>query len=346
MINIKVTLPGFNKDLSISQFIGNTENILDGCKFWINEQIDSPDIWFVFENVIQNYESCKIDPKNIIFLSAETSYNEEHFLKEPRNKFLNQFGATYSSYSTINGSVKSMPFLPWMINSNHGNSIFAPSSRDIHFLAEMDKIEKPKILSVICSDKNFTPGHKKRLDFVFSLKEHFGESLDWYGNGVNPLEKKWSGIAPYKYNISIENKRKNFVISEKLYDSFLGLSFPFYYGAPNVSEFFPEESYSEIDIEDVHKSIEVIEEAINNNAYEENYKYLLQSKNLVLKEYNLFYRLVDIAKEKSTLNKNDLRVHKIINLEKFQHRYETKQRRLKKMYDILRKIKKFIIKKD
>ena len=54
MINIKVSLPGFNKDLSISQFIGNTDNTLDGCKFWINEQIDSPDIWFVFENVIPN----------------------------------------------------------------------------------------------------------------------------------------------------------------------------------------------------------------------------------------------------------------------------------------------------
>ena len=205
MINIKVTLPGYNIKSSISQFTGNEENILDGCKFWINKNVDSPDVWFVFENIIDNYESCNINPENVIFLSAETSYNNEHFLKEPRIKFLNQFGQIHTSYETINNSIKSIPFLPWMINSNHGDSIYAPSRRDINYFSKVRNYEKTKKISVICSNKDFTNGHNKRLQFVYALKEHFGDSLDWFGNGINPLKEKWDGIAPYEYHISLEN---------------------------------------------------------------------------------------------------------------------------------------------
>ena len=345
MINIKVTLPGYNLNSSISQFIGNEENILNGCKFWINKTINSPDIWFIFENVIDKYESCNINPENIIFLSAETSYNDEHFLKDPRQKFLDQFGYIYSSYDVKESSIKSIPFLPWMINSNHGDSIYAPSKRDVNYFSEMKKIEKTKILSVICSNKDFTPGHNKRLQFVYDLKEHFGDSLDWFGNGINPLEEKWSGIAPYKYHISLENKSKSYVVSEKLFDSFLGLSFPFYYGAQNASDFFPKESFENIDIEDTKKSIEIIERAIQNSLYEKNISFLLESKNLVIKDYNLFYRLSIIAKSRSHENSTSLKKYKIFNLKSFEDKYQAKQDYLKKIYNFLRLVKNFLIRK-
>ena len=345
MINIKVTLPGYNIKSSISQFTGNEENILDGCKFWINKNVDSPDVWFVFENIIDNYESCNINPENIIFLSAETSYNNEHFLKEPRIKFLNQFGQIHTSSETINNSIKSIPFLPWMINSNHGDSIYAPSRRDINYFSEVRNYEKTKKISVICSNKDFTDGHNKRLQFVYALKEHFGDSLDWFGNGINPLKEKWNGIAPYEYHISLENKHKDFVVSEKLFDSFLGLSFPFYYGAPNVSDFFPKESFENIDIEDVDKSIKIIESAINNNYYEKNIAFIKESKNLVIRDYNLFYRLAVIAKSMPQENNMSFKQYKIINLKIFENSYQTKQAYLKKMYNILRKIKNLLIRK-
>ncbi len=345
MINIKVTLSGYNVNSSISQFIGNEENILDGCKFWINKQIDSPDVWFIFENIIDDYESCKINPKNVIFLSAETLYNNEHFLKEPREKFLNQFGYIYSSYETKNNSIKATPFLPWMINANHGDSIYAPSQRDINYFSKVKKIEKTKILSVICSNKDFTPEHSKRLKFVYELKEYFGDSLDWFGNGIDPLEEKWTGIAPYKYHISLENKRKDYLVSEKLYDSFLGMSFPFYYGAPNASDFFPRQSFINIDIEDTKKSIEIIERGIQNNYYEKNIDFLDESKKLVIRDYNLFYRLTKIAKSISDENKISLKKYKLVNLKSFEESYKRKQNYLKKMYYFLRIIKKFIIRK-
>ena len=149
-------------------------------------------------------------------------------------------------------------------------------------------------MSVFCSDKNFTEGHRKRLDFVNGLKDHFGEDLDWYGNGINQLDTKWDGIAPYKYHISLENKNMDYVISEKLFDSYLGLSFPFYSGAPNVNDYFPSNSLRKIDINNLDKSIEIIEECIENNLYENNSNEILYSKNLICTELNLFigYRLL------------------------------------------------------
>ncbi len=86
MINIKVTLPGFKENLTISQFIGNEESILDDCKFWINKKIENPDIWFVFENITLEKESCAIGPKKVIFLSAETSYPDNHFKRNPKKE--------------------------------------------------------------------------------------------------------------------------------------------------------------------------------------------------------------------------------------------------------------------
>ena len=53
MIDIKVTLQGYDKDSSISEFVGNENNEFNDCRFWINKDIKKPDIWFVFENIIE-----------------------------------------------------------------------------------------------------------------------------------------------------------------------------------------------------------------------------------------------------------------------------------------------------
>jgi len=345
MINIKVTLPGFKDNLTISQFTGNEESILGDCKFWINKKIENPDIWFVFENIILEEEACNIDPKKVVFLSSETSYPDNHFLKDPRTKFLNQFGYVYTTYETINNSIKDMPFLPWMINSNHGDSIYSPSPRDVNYFLELKNLKKTKTLSVICSNKDVTEGQKKRLDFVYGLKEYFGDLIDWFGNGINPLDKKWDGISNYKYHISIENKNKDYLISEKLMDSFLGLSFPFYYGATNALDFFPKKSFQHIDINNLNKSIEIIEEGIESNLYEQNMKFLLESKHLVCKDYNLFYRLSTISKQILSKQKYSKRNLIIKNLTIYQDKYERKQKFLKSMFNVLRKIKHFLIKR-
>ncbi|GIR20297.1 hypothetical protein CM15mP35_05580 [bacterium] len=51
---------------------------------------------------------------------------------------------------------------------------------------------------------------------------------------------------------------------------------------------FGNNSFSMIDINNLDKSIQIIEEGIEKNLYEKNFEYLLKSKNLVLEEYNVF----------------------------------------------------------
>ena len=54
MIDIKVTLQGYDKDSSISEFVGNDNNEFNDCRFWINKDIKKLAI-----NEIINIEDIK-----------------------------------------------------------------------------------------------------------------------------------------------------------------------------------------------------------------------------------------------------------------------------------------------
>ena len=143
-------------------------------------------------------------------------------------------------------------------------------------------------MSVISSNKEYVEGHRQRLRFVAALKTYFGEDIDVFGRGINSFADKWDAISPYKYHISIENSSCENGISEKLYDSFLGESFPFYYGCKNVYDYFPVQALVSIDINQIDESLKIIESYIAKQSYEENIHYIRQSKELVIEKYNLF----------------------------------------------------------
>jgi hypothetical protein len=302
VLNIKISFPGHGLDQNISQFVGNDNNVYDNKKFWINSEIKDCDFWFIFEDLNKfDRNVTSVDKKNLIYLSAETSWSDEYYFRKSKIEFLQQFsqiyvyGLKFPDNLFKNKVIKDLPFLPWMINANHGDSYLAPNDRDLNFFKNTNIIKKTKNLSIICSDKRDTEFHKNRYDFVVQLKEHFGDELDWFGNGVNEIASKWDGISNYKYHICLENISRDYLITEKLYDSFLGLSYPIYYGAPNINKFFRPDSYSEIDIFDIDKSTKIIEEIISTDPYEKLLPKILESKNLVCTDYNLFDRISKIV---------------------------------------------------
>ena len=179
------------------------------------------------------------------------------------------------------------------------------------FFLKISKLKiskKEKVISIICSKKIYSDSHKLRLKFAQSIKKYFGNTIDWYGNGINQLEAKWDGIAPYKYHIVLENQSRNNVITEKIYDAYLGDSFPIYWGAPNLSNYFSKNSYKSIDIYDLKGSINKIDQIITSNLWEEKLEYLKESKMKVLNEYNLFKRIVNLVQSKPVVNKNYKRI--------------------------------------
>jgi hypothetical protein len=93
---------------------------------------------------------------------------------------------------------------------------------------------KSKLVSIIASSKNFTPGHRLRHDSV----KMFGNKMDVLGSGYKPIDNKILGLKEYHYSVVTENCKYNDYFTEKLLDCFLTGAVPIYYGFENYPKFF------------------------------------------------------------------------------------------------------------
>ena len=297
MIDIKITLPSHGKNLSLENFY--TNNLSDNFNFYINSDIKKADFWIVFEDLKNDVEYCEVPKENVIYLNNETSFKKDYFFEIHMIEFLNQFNYSYGCYPTLKKNhINTIPFLPWMIHANHGDTIFKKTELNYDFFSNLQKTEKKIELSVICSSKSHTENHKLRVEFLNILKNHFKDNLQWFGNGINEIENKFEVISNSKHHIVLENDSKYNLVSEKLYDSYLGLSFPIYYGAPNINDYFDINSLTMININDINGSISTIENVIKNNFYDKNLNLLNLEKEKVLNEYNMYNRICEIIKNK------------------------------------------------
>ncbi len=297
MIDIKITLPSHGKNLNLDNFY--SANLSDNFNFYINSDIKKADFWIVFEDLKNDIEYCEVPKENVIYLNNETSFNKDYFFEIHMIEFLNQFNYSYGCYPTLKKNhINTIPFLPWMIHANHGDTIFKKTELNYEFFSNLQKTEKKIELSVICSNKSHTENHKLRVEFLNILKNHFKDKLQWFGNGINEIENKFEVIASSKYHIVLENDSKYNLVSEKLYDSYLGLSYPIYYGAPNINDYFDINSLSMININDINGSIRTIENVINNNFYDKNINLLNLEKEKVLNEYNMYNRICEIIENR------------------------------------------------
>lgn len=302
LIEVKISASGVARDVVLSQFTGNLENLAGKCRLHVNSDIDSADVWIVIDDLKDHEESCLVPSGNLIYLTAEVARNAGYLYEEPgMQDFLRQFDSfrTCLDYCEMKGSA-SPPFLPWMINSNHGESILAEHQRDISFLRGLKHLDKPREISVFCSLQQLTPEHRMRLRFVEHLAEHLGSRLDWFGNGVNSIAEKWDGIAPYRYSLALENQASTNVITEKIQDVFLGLAYPIYWGAPNIADFFPRNSFLQIDIRDFRGAVQQIDELLNLDPYVDRLDLILAAKQVVLEDMNFTHRIAKIAEHAHT----------------------------------------------
>jgi hypothetical protein len=299
VIRVKLSSRGSGKDLNLSQFVGNDANSIDGCQFFVNSHVDEADVWFVMEQPDDDDLACRVPASRVFFLTAETAFPTGYYMDSPaRMAYLEQFARVFTCHDVYLDTVTyELPFLPWMVNANHGPSVTAPHQRDLQFLQSLEVLDKPQALSVFCSTQTLTPTHRLRLRFVEQLKAHFGDQLHWYGNGVNPVAEKWEGLAPYRYSVVLENQASAHVITEKLMDAFLALCYPIYWGAPDVAEYFDARSFTTIDIKDLAGSIARIEALLGSDAYEQRLAAIRASRDLVLTKYHLYRRLARIAEE-------------------------------------------------
>jgi hypothetical protein len=264
--------------------------IWDGCRFVVDEPVESCDFWVVYDGLLEP-ETTTCPPGATLFITAEPPS-----VKLYRPGFVAQFGAVRTCHRQLVHPHVTLgqPALPWHVGRrqrSHGNLAF---TRDYDELTAMAAVPKDRLISVISSDKVQTAGHRRRLALVRKLKAHFGDQLDVFGRGIREVEDKWDAIAPYRYHIALENGVYPHYWTEKLSDTFLAGAFPLYLGCPNVDEYFPAGSLARLDANDPARCIATIEQAIADHRYERSVDLIAMARHLVLDRYNLFPVLADM----------------------------------------------------
>ncbi|MFH0846040.1 MAG: glycosyltransferase family 10 [Patescibacteria group bacterium] len=294
----KIKLTTASPEWPIERQTPNSKGIWENYHFSINKNIEKCDYWIILGGLVQK-ESCICPKKNTIFITTEPKN-----IKKYNSNFLKQFETIITSQRNIKhpNILNKQESLPWMIGAEYNKEIntWGNFSKNYDNLKSSQEIKKSRLISVISSNKNSTKGHRQRLKFINKLKKHFGNKIDILGKDIKDFTDKWDIIAPYKYHIVLENSSNRDYWSEKLSDAFLGESYPLYYGCSNIYEYFPKNSLSVIDIKKPREAIKIIEDTLKNNTYEKSKGEIIQSKELILDEYNLFPMITKIIKKTSS----------------------------------------------
>lgn len=178
--------------------------------------------------------------------------------------------------------------LPWHINKTY-DELRAVSDLE-------DRVAKRDAVSWVTSSASSKPGHTLRLDFLRFLQEnHFPFSL--FGRGFDPIADKFDGIHPYKYSIAIENYQCPDYWTEKIADCFLSRTMPIYWGASNITRYFPERSMVLIDPANPEGALRKINDALDADLFTKNYAYIEEARELVLEKYQFFPHLERLLKK-------------------------------------------------
>jgi len=327
MIKVKVSNcePCVNFKRQTPKGSGNWGNYI----FYFNEEIDECDYWVIYDS-LNKKEEVKCLPQNTIFFTGEPPS-----IKNYTKYFLNQFHTVLSCRHDLKHKniIKSQPALPWLVGidfnfkTKQWNNANAKNWDDF---STNQLVKKTKLISIITSNKTFTSGHKNRIAFLERISKEFSGQIDIFGAGYNNIKDKYEGLANYKYSLVIENSSYPDYWTEKLADCFLSETYPIYYGCPNVFDYFPKGSLTEIDINKIEETIKIIKTVIESNEYEKSIELIKKSKDLVLNKYN-FFALISNYIDKLDKGKVESRLKKKIHIypeKRFQKKIKTFVRKI------------------
>lgn len=161
-------------------------------------------------------------------------------------------------------------------------------------LNEMPPPLKQRSCSWITSGIDRTENHRKRLAFLHQLREAQLD-FDLYGRGLpasaqpqGELSNKLHGMAPYYYNLSIENYADNeWYVSEKLWDALLAWCLPIYYGGSAADKLLPPGSFLRLPSLD-EKGVQFIQEVTASpDAWYEAREAIAEARQIILHKLNL-----------------------------------------------------------
>jgi hypothetical protein len=281
-------LSKLDSNIWLRQFPASTPQ-WDNCIFIFDPDCKKYDWLVVYEDLPRskderfpiNEEILSCPRENTMYLTMEPST-----IKTYGHHYTSQFEYVVTSQEEWAlphpNRIQLPPNLPWFYGLSHKKMI----TYDMMKAAETPN--KTKLLSTVCSvKKQKNTVHYKRYQFTHDLKRLIPE-LEIFGRGIREINDKAESLDEYKYHIVIENYIGMNHCSEKLSDAFLGHTLPFYYGCPNAAEYFPPESFIEIDINDLEGSRKIILDAIKNDEFTKRLPFIKEARRRVLDEYNIF----------------------------------------------------------
>jgi len=168
----------------------------------------------------------------------------------------------------------------------HGNSF-----RELN---EMGSPEKVKACSWIVSGVNRTANHLQRLEFLKLLLSSdfnfdlYGRNLPDWAQGFGEISSKWYAMAPYYYNLSIENYVENdLYVSEKLWDALLAWCLPIYYGGRAADKLLPPGSFLRLPSLDEKGLAYIKEVTATPDAWHEAKDAIAEARQIILHKLNL-----------------------------------------------------------
>lgn len=246
------------------------------------------DFWSVF-TTSRPHDWMRVAPENTLYAAGEPPSKKVH----PRN-FYSQFHHVHSCNSEDPHPRVEVgaPCMNWHVGLDHRSCEYRFG---YDHLAALEKPEKDNRIAVVCSDLRATEGQRERLRFLEVLKAGLGEKMVHYGRGFEQIPDKFDAILPFAYHLVLENSRVPHYWSEKLADAYLGHAFPFYLGAPNLEEYFPQGSFRKVDPARPQEAVEMISRAIEDGLYKKQDTEVAHARQLILNEYNFFTNLVRLA---------------------------------------------------
>ncbi|QLE56562.1 glycosyltransferase family 10 domain-containing protein [Nostoc sp. TCL26-01] len=176
----------------------------------------------------------------------------------------------------------------------------ANSFRDLN---DLPSPPKTRVCSWITSGIDRTANHRQRLDFLRLLRNHeldfdlYGRDLPDWANGKGQIGNKWYAIAPYYYNLAIENYADNsWYVSEKLWDALLAWCLPIYYGGPAADKLLPPGSFLRLPSLDEKGLAYIREVTATPDAWYEAKEAIAEARQIILHKLNLLEWLSNYTK--------------------------------------------------
>lgn len=265
----------------IKQQTPNNSFIWNNIHF-TEEPISNCDYLFILDYPKQDV-SIHVNPNNIFHFCLEPA-NEVSKYRQFANKKVAQI---FNQIKSDDKNTLCYPALPWHI----GLSYDELKSISIQSLKKENKIVW------VTSNQRTSKQHNLRMDFLDSLRNL--PFVDLYGRGIQNIDSKWDVMKTAKYAIAFENFKNDYNWTEKIADCFLSFCIPIYYGCDRISDYFDSNSIIQLDPKDKHIALQ-LKELANSNYWEENLDALLDSREKVLNEYQMFSLFEKIIRENET----------------------------------------------